>query len=640
MEDFLRTLLIGLATGSVYALASVGLVLTYKTSRILNLGYGALAMFTTFVYWQLTVQWGVPLWLSALIVILVIAPLLGLFLDAQLFRRLEGQPIVIGLIATVGLSVLLQGIVIKIWTAETRTVPSLFPQTPIKIVGGATLGTDQVLILVISLGAAAALAAMLRFTRIGVAFRAVVDNRAVAGLMSINTNLISGLAWALGTSFAALTGILLAPRLFLDPITLPFFIIAFLLGAAIVGYLESMPLAFAGGLLIGVAQAFLVQYGTFRGVIGNLDNATPFLIVTIMLLFAPRRLRRAATGGSFVVRTRELAEHASPVARMGVAVALFSFIALFPVLSDSISWQRSLTFGLIHALIFLSLVILTGFSGQISLGHTAFLGIASFSAAHFVSDLGWPVWLAFIVGAFAAVPAGALLGLVAVRLHGLFLGLVTLAFAFMAHDLFFTEPFVSGREGSVRLPRPPGGESDLAFYYVVLAFLVLFVVVAANLRSGRTGRVLAALRDSETAGRSLGINVVKYKVFIFSLSAFIAAFGGILAGMQKESANRLDFIPFYAIVYLTVAVLGGVFHIGGAIAAGLFYGLYRQVFRNVPFMLDIQLILFGLGATLALAQNPEGMFGEMRRGGNAVLRAFGHRRPPAAEPLPVAGGRE
>lgn len=639
MEEFLRTLLIGLATGSVYAMASVGLVLTYKTSRILNLGYGSVAMFTTFVYWQFSVRWGMPLWLSALIVILVVAPMLGFFLDSQLFRRIEGQPIVIGLMATVGLSVLLQGIVVLIWKAEVRTVPSLFPTTPIKIPGGATLGTDQVMVLVISFGSAAVLAAMLRFTKIGIAFRAVVDNRAVAGLMSINTNLISGLAWALGTSFAALTGILLAPRLFLDPITLPFFIIAFLLGAAMVGYLESMPLAFAGGLLIGVAQAFLVQYGTFRGVIGNIGNAAPFLIVTVLLLLAPRRLRRAATGGSFVVRTRELAEHASARARVGVGVALFGFIAIFPLLSDSISWQRSLTFGLIHAVIFLSLVILTGFSGQISLGHTAFLGIASFSTAHFVSDLGWPVWVAFIVGALAAVPAGALLGLVAVRLHGLFLGLITLAFAFMAQDLFFKESFVSGREGSVDVPRPPGGETDLAFYYLVLVLLVVFVLVAANLRTGRTGRVLAALRDSETASRSLGINVVKYKVFIFSLSAFIAAFGGILASMQKESANVLDFLPFYAIVYLTVAVLGGVFHIGGAIAAGLFYGLYRQVFRNVPFMLDIQLILFGLGATLALAQNPEGMFGEMRRGANGVLRLLG-RRAPRAEPLPVAGGRE
>jgi ABC-type branched-subunit amino acid transport system permease subunit len=468
----------------------------------------------------------------------------------------------------------------------------------------------------------------------------VVDNRAVAGLMALNTSFISGLAWALGTAFAAMTGILLAPRLFLDPITLPFFIIAFLLGAAIIGYLESLPLAFAGGLLIGITQAMLVQYGTFRGVLGNLGNATPFLIVTIWLLLAPRRLRRAATTGSFIVRTRELAANSSRGARVAVGLVFFGLLALFPALTGSISWELAMARGVVHGIVFLSLVVLTGYTGQISLGHTAFMGIGAFSAAHFVADLGWPVWAAFAAGTLAAVPAGALIGAIAVRLHGLYLALITLAFAFMAQDLFFTEAFVSGREGSIPLPRPPGAQSDVQFYYLALAILVVTVVVAANLRSGRTGRVLAAVRDSETASRSLGINVVKYKIFIFSLSAFIGALGGILLSMQREGVGRLDFLPFYSIVFLTVAVVGGIFHIGGALAAGMLFGLYPQIFRNNNFMLDIQLILFGLGATLALAQNPEGMFGEMRRGGNAVLRLFRRDRPAAPEPLPVAGAQE
>lgn len=639
MEVLLRTLLLGIVNGSVYALAATGLVLTYRTTRILNLGFGAVALFTTFVYFNFTITWGWPLWISALLVVLVVAPALGFFLDWQLFRRIEGQPIVIGLIATVGLTVLLQGIVFVIWSSDTQTVPSLFPQGSVQIVGDATLGTDQLLILAVSVASTAALAFMLRFTRLGVAFRAVVDNRPVAGLMAVNTNLISGLAWALGTAFAALTGILLAPRLFLDPITLPFFIISFLLGAAILGYLRSLPLAFAGGLLIGIIQSLLVQYGTFRGVIGNLGSAAPFLIVTVMLLLAPRTLRRAATTGSFIVRTRELSEHASATMRTGVAAAVFAALALVPAITDSISWKRWLTFGLIHAIIFLSLVVLTGYSGQISLGHTAFMGIAAFTAAHLATDAGWSAWLALGAGALAAVPAGALIGVVAVRLHGLYLALITLASAFMAHELFFTEASISGREGSIALPRPAGFESDSAFYYLVLMLLVAGTIVAANLRSGRTGRVLGALRDSETATRSLGINVVKYKVLIFSLSAFGAAFGGILLSMQKEGVGRLDFIPFYSIVFLTVAVLGGIFHIGGAIAAGIVYGTYQQIFKDSPFLLDMQLIFFGLGATLALAQNPEGMFGELRRGGNAILRVFQRKNGRAREPVPVAGGQ-
>jgi branched-subunit amino acid ABC-type transport system permease component len=641
MERLLRTILLGLANGSVYALAATGVVLIYKTTRILNLGYGALALFTTFIYWQFTVVWGWPLVVSALLVILLIAPAIGFFLDAQLFRRIEGQPIVIGVIATVGLTVLLQGIVFAIWESDTQTVPSLFPTSSVNIIGGATLGLDQLLILTVAVGSAVALALMLRFSRLGIAFRAVVDNRAVAGLMAVNTNLVSGAAWALGTSFAALTGILLAPRLFLDPITLPFFIISFLLGAAIVGYLQSLPLAFAGGLLIGVTQSLLVEYGSFRGVVGNISNAAPFVIVTIWLLLAPKRIRLAATSGSFIVRTRELTEHASASVRTGIGLAFFGILALVPLITDSISWSRSLTIGLIHAIVFISLVILTGYSGQISLGHSAFMGVAAFTAAHIATDARWPAWLALLMGTLAAVPAGALIGVIAVRLHGLFLALMTLAAAFMAHELFFTESSVSGSQGLVHLPRPAGFEGDAAFYYLVLILLAAAALVAINLRSGRTGRVLGALRDSETATRSLGINVVKYKVLIFSLSAVMAAVGGILLSMHKEGAGRLDFIPFYSIVFMTVTVLGGVFHVGGALAAGLLYGLYPQIFKNNEFMLDMQLILFGLGATLALAQNPEGMFGELRRGGNAVLRLFrrGHGRSPS-EPVPVAGGQE
>ncbi|HJR18534.1 MAG TPA: ABC transporter permease [Actinomycetota bacterium] len=639
MERLLRTVLLGLANGSVYALAATGVVLIYKTTRILNLGYGALALFTTFIYWQFTVNWGWPLGISALLVVVVIAPAIGFFLDSQLFRRIEGQPIVIGVIATVGLTVLLQGIVFAIWGSDTQTVPSLFPTSSVDIIGGATLGVDQLLILTVAIGSATALALMLRYTRLGIAFRAVVDNRAVAGLMAVNTNLVSGAAWALGTSFAALTGILLAPRLFLDPITLPFFIISFLLGAAIVGYLQSLPLAFAGGLLIGVAQSMLVEYGSFRGIIGNISNAAPFLIVTILLLLAPRRIRQSGTSGSFIVRTRELTEHASTSVRAGVGVAFFGILALVPLITDSISWNRSVTVGLIHAIVFISLVILTGYSGQISLGHSAFMGVAAFTAAHIATDAGWPSWLALLIGALAAVPAGALIGVIAVRLHGLFLALMTLAAAFMAHELFFTESSVSGSQGFVALPRPAGFEGDTAFYYLVLILLAVAALVAINLRSGRTGRVLGALRDSETATRSLGINVVKYKVLIFSLSAFMAAFAGILLTMHKEGAGRLDFIPFYSIVFMTVTVLGGVFHVGGGLAAGLLYGLYPQIFKGNEFMLQMQLILFGLGATLALAQNPEGMFGEMRRGGNAVLRTFRRRRGDAPEPLPVAGGQ-
>jgi branched-chain amino acid transport system permease protein len=638
---FLRTLILGLVTGSVYALASTGLVLTYKTSGILNLGIGGIALFTTFVHWNLTIGHGWPVWLSAIVVVLVFAPLIGIVLDTQLFRRIEGQPIVIGLMCTVGLFVLFSGIVAKIWHGQTVEIPSLFPRSPVKFFG-VTVGLDGLIVLGIATGAALALGAMLKFTRIGVAFRAVVDNRPIAGLMAINTGLVSSGAWALSTAFAALTGVLLVPRIgLLDPNLFPAFIISFVLGAAMLGYLRSLPLAFAGGILLGLIDSFIVQYASFGSLLGTLRTTMPFVLMTGMVLFAPRALRRAGMGASFIVRTREVAQNASATARFGVAIAVFGVLAVIPLLVNAIGWRLAISYGMTQAIIFLSIVILTGYSGQISLGHTAFLGLAAFTTGHLIGELHMNIWLALFLGALAAVPAGALIGIVAVRLHGLYLAMLTLAFAFIAQSLFFQKTWVSGREGIVPMPRPGGFEGDNAFYYLVLVVLVVGSILAVNLRTGRTGRVLAGIRDSETATRSLGISVTKYKVLIFSLSALVAAFGGILTAMQRGQAARLDFIPYYSIFFVTVAVLGGVFHIGGAIAAGLLTGLFPYTFRDNQTVLGLQQILFGLGATVALAQNPEAMFGEMRRAGNAILGAFARRRPagPAPEPAPVTGGQ-
>jgi ABC-type branched-subunit amino acid transport system permease subunit len=641
MQIFIRTLILGIASGSIYALASTGLVLTYKTSGVLNFGYGALALFTTYIHYTLTTSWGLPVWLSAVIVVGVVAPVIGVFLDVQLFRRIEGQPQVIGVIATVGLFVLFRGLVQLIWGGVSHSVPSLFPPGTVHLPGGTVIGKDQLGVLIVAVVAALGLGAMLRYTKMGVAFRAVVSNRQVAGLMGINTGFVSGLAWAIGCAFAALTGVLLTPILLLDPNYLPPFIIAFVLGAAIVGYMRSLPLAYAGGIFIGIAQAIFIQYIRSQGLLGRISDSLPFIMITLAVVFAPRALRLAGAGASFIVRTREVVGHASKNARAMVGVSVFALLALVPAVL-SLSWSNALLIGLTQAVVFLSLVILTGYSGQISLGHTAFMGIAGFAAAHAVQGWHVPIWVAIFIGGLAAVPAGNLIGFIAVRVHGLYLALMTLAFAFMVDSLFFQNPTISGGEGGIPLHRPGGFRSDRAFYYVVLGFLVLFSIIAVNLRTGRTGRVLAAMRDSETASRSLGIAVTKYKVLIFGLSAFMAGVGGVLFGMILEQAGSRTYIPFFSLFLMTIAVVGGIFQVGGAVAAGILTGVYGKMAQYFPFLNRVQLILFGLGATLALAQNPEGLFGELRRGAAAITRMTSRRseRPRETAPVPVAGGQE
>ena len=642
MQVFIRTLILGIVSGSIYALASVGLVLTYKTSGVLNFGYGALALFTSYIHWTLTVTYHFPVWLSALIVVGVIAPIIGVLLDVRLFRLIEGQPQIISVIATVGIFVLFEGLVYWIWKGTSHRVPSLFPAGVVHLPGGTIIGKDQFGILAVAVVAALGLGAMLRYTRIGVAFRAVVSNRPVAGLMAINSSYISGLSWALGTAFAALMGVLLTPQTLLDPLYLPPFIIAFVLGAAVIGYMRSLPLAYLGGIGIGIFQSFFIQYVRSQGLISKISDSIPFIMITVAVLLAPRAIRQSGIGASFVVRTRETVKAASKNVRVGTVVAVFGFLALIPLWAST-SWTDAVFTGLVYAIVFTSLVVLTGYSGQISLGQTAFMGIAAFGAAHAARDAHLPMWIAMFVGAIAAVPAGNLIGFVAVRVHGLYLALMTLAFAFLADSLFFQSDSVSGGEGGIPVPRPAGFGSDKAFFYLVLGFVIVFSIIAVNLRTGRTGRVLAAMRDSETASRALGIPVTKYKVLIFGLSAFIAGMGGVLFAMVIEQAGSRTFIPFYALFYVAVAVLGGIFGVGGAIAGGILYGIFNKMASYTPlhFLNNIQYILFGLGATVALARNPEGLIFELRRGGAAVLRLFERRRSsPRSSPIPVAGGQE
>ncbi|GAC1408940.1 MAG: hypothetical protein NVSMB57_01010 [Actinomycetota bacterium] len=638
MEIALRTLLIGLVTGSVYALSATGLVLTYRISGVLNLGYGALAMFSTFLHWTLTVQAGVPGWISALIVVLLVAPMMGVALQSWVFGRLRDQPAIIGLIASVGVWVLLQGIVIVLWGSETRSVPSLFPQRTIPFVGGARVGVDQIAVLGVAVVAASALAALLRFTRTGIALRAVVDDRTLAGLMTIPVSRMSQGAWAIGASLAALTGILLTPRLLLDPLVLPAFIIAFVLGSAMVGYVRSLPRAYAGGILLGVLQALAVQYGSSSRFGTTLGDAAPFLIILVFVLASPHSIRLAAQAGATGMRgalTRTGATASTQPWRF-TGPALFAVLAVVPVITaGSVSWKLAVTSSMIFSIIFLSLVVLTGFSGQISFGQTAFMGIAAFTTAHLARG-HVPVWVAFALGALAAVPAGMLIGLAALRVHGLYLALMSLAFAFMCHQVFFTDPSVSGLEGQVPMPRPEGFHGDNAFYFLVLALLAIFVVLARNVRGGRTGRVLSALRDSEVGTRALGINVPRHKIAVFALSAFMAGTGAILAAMSEGQVARLDFLPFFSLVYITLAVVGGIFDIGGAIVAGLLFGLYPQAFRNNDMMLNIQLIMFGLAATVVLARAPSGLYGQLRRASHATASRLRH----PAQPIALEGGQE
>jgi branched-chain amino acid transport system permease protein len=255
------------------------------------------------------------------------------------------------------------------------------------------------------------------------------------------------------------------------------------------------------------------------------------------------------------------------------------------------------------SVIFLSLVTLTGFTGQLNLGVAGFAGMGAFGAARISRDAGLPVLLAIPVSALLfAVPIGIVVGFFAVRRRGLVLGLVTLATGVLLFSIAFQNLSLTGGLDGSRLARPSAFKGDKAFYLLELAFLGVLMGLARNIRSGRLGRILTALRDNEEGATSIGLSLARYKLFIFSISAFIAGVGGGLLGAANGSFSFGNFNPFDSLQWFTVVAVAGLGSVTGALVAGFLFALAPE------FLGSSTTLLIGLGA-LTLGRTGNGLIG-------------------------------
>lgn len=629
---------VGIAIGSIYALAAMGLVLTYRTTGIFNFAHGTVAMIVAYLFWQMN-EWGVPLWVAAFIAIGVVAPGIGILLERFVFRPLERARASTStkLVATIGLFVLLLGITIAVWGSTSKIAPSLLPQSAVRITSDLVLGWDQIGVIIVAALLGAGLYAFLRFTHLGTMIRAVVDRRELAELMSVDSNRIAALGWAMGTTFAGLAGVLLAPLVLLEPLILGLLVIqAF--SAAMVGRLVSLPLTFLGALLLGVGETLIIRFQPERGgILGTLRPSLSFVLFFGILAFARWREEEIgeSTGPLIRASARQKDDRAIPRgARIGIVVLVLLAFALGPI--ELLYAHRALA---VFAIL-LSLVVITGFSGHISLGQMAFAGAGAFAMAHLVRN-GFPELPAIALGGLAPIPLALLIGFVALRRKGLFLGLATMAFGLLIFSFVFQSLVLAGGANGLRVSRPTLGgidfSDDRAFYLLELAFVLVLAFLARNFRRGRLGRVLAAMRDSEVAARSIGINLVKYKLLVFSASAFAAGIGGALLGMASNQVSGLAFDPFTSLTLFTVAVVGGIASIGGA-ALGAAILVMFQVWIG-----PATTLLIGLGA-LFLGRFPNGLAGILRGGWERRRRraprlTMAPAPRPAARPAPAPAAR-
>ena len=619
----LQYVLAGLALGSIYAIASAGLVITFVSAGVLNFAFGSMAYVVARIYYYLNSQHGWPTNAAGAVSILVVAPLIGIFLYAVLFQFLRGKPTLVKLVCTIGLSVALPSITDLIFGTQAITsAPGLaaLSDKPFHFLG-TPVTTDQVIIYGFLIFVLVAGTAVLRLTDVGLRVRAMVDSEAMASLSGTNPGRVALGVWAVSAMLAGAAGILVAPTSGLTTTGMTA-LMASAFAAVIAARLRSVSGAIAVSLLMGVVtdvvQKYLPPNSSFTAAI---IPSIPFGFILVFLIFyvirsgtldenagtggpLDRAIRPADLDSAVIGQTASLA--GGWMSRIGV-LPLFAVAALPIIFHGSQYWLGAVALGMCYAVTFVSYTVVTGEGGMLWLSQIIFAGAGALGAAQFVKEWHVPVLLAILLAAIVAAAAGAIIGLLTIRLGDLYVALVTLTFGLLVEQLVFTRPaFLQGGLG-VPLNPPKFASGTMAFAYLAFAVFVVFAVLTLNLRRATSGLALRAVRDSEPAARTLGLSVVQVKVIVGSIAAFVAAVGGGFLAMDARIAQPQTYATFLGLAWLAVVVTLGVRSVTAAAIAGISFAVLPQVFQTyVPLRWgEVPFILFGLGA-IGVARHPEG----------------------------------
>ncbi|MFM7069264.1 MAG: ABC transporter permease, partial [Actinomycetes bacterium] len=571
---FLTATIGGLSTAAIYAITASGLVVTYTTSGVFNFAHGAFSMMAAFAYWQLHVAWGLPTPVAIILVVFVLAPIFGGAIERVIMRGIEGTAEVVKIVVTVSLFVALLGLAQVIWPpTEDHTVLPFFNNAALSIFG-VKVGWARLVALVVAVAVAVGLRFVFRSTRLGVAMRAVVDDRALLQLNGGRPGRTSMLSWAIGASLAAIAGVLLAGEQTLSATTLSLLVIN-AYAAAVVGRLRSLPGVFLGSAILGLLVSYGQQYIASDAAIhpfgltvslGGAVTAIPAVMLFAVMVWQPQD-RLQARGATRVPTALRM-----PSMRLALwgGLAFVLVTAALGSLMDGADLFK-VAGGYLFALVMLSLVPLTGYAGQISLAQMTFTGLGAVAMASWGAT-GSP--LALVASVLLCAVVGAVVALPALRLSGIYLALATAAFGLFCSAMVFNQQGVMPGL-SRQVPRLALGPLKISSDYQQLLLLaVAFAGVGIGLvalRRSSWGRRLAAMKDSPVACATLGLNLTATKVAVFALSAAIAGLAGSLAGRTFIS----DEFGLPASLPVTMlAVVGGIGSVAGAFIGGLAWGAF------------------------------------------------------------------
>lgn len=596
MSEFILFVVTGLAAGSVYSLAGVGLVLTFKTSGVFNFAYGALATIAAYSFFEFFVSQGWNWQLSAFASIFGIGSVMGLLLE-PFARRLRPASLPLQVAGTVGLLLTIQALVALLYPdEELRQVPTFLKDGGFELAGAPIQWSDLVTFGV-ALAATLLLTLVLQRTRAGVATRALVDNDELLSLNGISPTTVRRGTWVVGSMLAAASGVLFAPLLALNSLQITLLVVS-AFGAAAVGRFSSLSMTFVGGLLIGVGASLVTRYLADPIYVG-LAPSLPFIVLFVVILLT----RRVGTAFKVSAPFRSGSTWSAP-APVQLAFGALLLAGLVAVPSFAGIHLTEWTAGLGGIVLFLSLALLVRTSGQVSLCHVAFMAIGACAFYHLTADKGFPWFVAFLVAGAIAIPVGALLAIPAIRLSGLHLALATFGFGILLQYMFYTRDFMFGAiaTGGLTVPRPVlwGAEEplgDTGYYYLVLVLgLVAAAAVVAVTRS-RLGRLLRGLGNAPTALETTGAAVNVTRVLVFCISAFLAALAGILIGVARTTVSANDFQPLTSLMFLALIMIVIGREPWDAVMAGLALYVVPSYISGGDVPLYLQL-LFGVSAIL------------------------------------------
>lgn len=635
MADHLSYLVLGLGNGAVYAALGLALVMTFKSSGVVNFATGTVALYAAYTYALLrtgellvpipglppTIDLGGPLGVvPAMAISLAAAGVLGVLCYALVFRPLRTAPVVAKAVASIGLMIVIQAVIAQRVGTGLVSVKPIFALDTFSL-GDRLVPTDRVLLAVSIIGLAIVATLVFRYTRFGTATEAAAESEKGAYLTGLSPDRIAFANWALSSVVAGLGGILIAPLVALNPVAYSLFIVP-ALAATLVGNFASIWLTVAAGIVIGALQA---EATNLQGLYDwwPRSGAAEAISLLLILIFLVVRGRPLPDRGSVIHRTLGRAPRPDRIllpALLSVAVAVVALLA------TTGSFRAALVSSIVFGILGLSQVIVTGYAGQVSLAQLTLAGVSAYALSVLNQHLGIPFPFAPIIAALFATVVGVVVGLPALRVRGLPLTVVTLALAVFVEAFWFRNPELNGGVQGAPIDTPRLFGIDLgigvgeAYPRIAFGLLCLVVLTAVGLgvawlRRGSLGTAMLAVRANERSAAAAGIDVSRTKLITFALGAFVAGLGGALLGYQQMLATPEPYAVFLGISLFAVVYVAGITSITGGILAGVMApgGILYLLVDRFLHVGDYYAVLSGILLVVTVLANPDGIASKLPR---------------------------